>query len=176
MTWNAKRFANEGKIKMEYEIQAAAPEEADFFYSNPEMDKELGCIGHLRGDFGQNGKAFWTSWWEHQSDLKTDIFKEEFDDLINMLRENGILKDMHSMVECCRMHPEARIPGSRLPETYGFRVITDKYRYYFRCFPHGGDYNFYVYTYQDKALRQLERAKADRQPITPIKKQHEPGR
>ncbi len=176
MTWNVRQINERREIKMEYEIQAAAPEEADFFYSNPEMDKELGCIGHLRGDFGQSGKAFWTSWWEHQSDLKTDAFKEEFDNLINSLRENGILKDMHSMAEYCFAHPEARIPGSRLPETYGFRAVTDKYRYFFRCFPHKGDNNFYIYTYQDKALRQLERAKEERRSIAPKKKHHEPER
>ncbi len=157
---------------MEYEIQTAAPEEADFFYSNPEMDKELGCIGHLRGDFGQSGKAFWTSWWEHQSDLKTDTFKEEFDDLINSLRENGILKGMHSMAEYCFAHPEARIPGSRFLGIYGFRVITDKHRYYFRCFPHGGDYNFYVYAYQNNNQQQQEKTQGGKLQRTPKKSQH----
>ena len=38
---------------------------------------QTGCIGHLRGDFGA-GQEFFTSWFEHRGEYKTDEFKAEF--------------------------------------------------------------------------------------------------
>ena len=52
---------------MTFEIRPFSPEEAALFYSNDEKDKELGCIGHLRGDFGHKGREFWHTWFDHQS-------------------------------------------------------------------------------------------------------------
>ncbi len=109
---------------MAYEINATAPEEAALFYSNAEKDRELGCIGHLRGDFGRSGKEFWTTWWEHQSGLKTQEFKDEFDMLINSLREHGFMKDRGSMADYCYSHAEARIPGAWHHDVFGFRLDT----------------------------------------------------
>jgi len=42
------------------------------------------------------------------------------------------------MAEYCRAHAEAKIQGALHLDVYGFRVTTEKFRYYFRCFPHGG--------------------------------------
>ena len=38
-----------------------------YFSQSEEQDKATGCIGHLRGDFG-NGRQFYTTWWPHQND------------------------------------------------------------------------------------------------------------
>ena len=40
---------------------------------------QTGCIGHLRGDFG-SGQEFYTSWFDHRREYKTDEFKAEFDE------------------------------------------------------------------------------------------------
>lgn len=132
-----------------YKIDVVSPEETNLLYSKPGKDQEPNCIGHLRGDFGRGGKEFWHTWFEHQSDLKTPEFKAEFDALINYLRKLGLLKDRYSMAQYCHKHREARLRNAGYSEVYGFRVNTAKHRYYVRCFPSFGDYNFYVYCYSN---------------------------
>jgi hypothetical protein len=163
---------------MELIIRPFAPEESALFYSDSEKYKEFGCIGHLRGDFGSVGKEFWSTWWEHQSELKTQEFKDEFDDFINSLRKQGLLKDRHSMADCCYQHPEAKIPGAWHSDVYGFCVNTDRHRYFVRCFPHQGDYNFYVYCYkkQPERLQEKPEARQTAVPPAPKKKKYEPER
>ena len=42
-----------------YALRPASQEEAGLFYAmSPEDDAELGCIGHVRIDFGRSGKEF----------------------------------------------------------------------------------------------------------------------
>ena len=36
-------------------------EEKELFFSSTDEVKELGCIGHLRGDFGKDGREFNTT-------------------------------------------------------------------------------------------------------------------
>ena len=73
-------------------------EEADLFYNNKDEERELGCIGHLRGDFG-GGREFWTAWFPHNFDeLNNEKFKTIFDAIIKKLREPcGVLFDRDSM-------------------------------------------------------------------------------
>lgn len=59
---------------------------------------ELGCVGHVRADFGPDGNEFWHSWWPHKNDrLNTQRFKEELTDVINSLRADDPLKDRTGM-------------------------------------------------------------------------------
>lgn len=45
--------------KFKYEIKPASPDEAGLFFSqHPAEDERLGCIGHVRMDFGKNGNEF----------------------------------------------------------------------------------------------------------------------
>lgn len=156
---------------MQFVIVPLMPEEKPLFYSD--SAKEQSCIGHLRGDFGRNGREFWSTWWEHQSNLKTQEFKDEFDTFINSLRKQGILKDRSSMAEYCFAHTDAKIPGAWHSDVFGFRVDTEKHRYFIRCFPHVGDYNFYVYCYRRGQERQQETAQGEHnQPAAP-RKRHE---
>ena len=97
---------------MELEIWDMLPAEQKYTYSqSSQIMGQTGCIGHLRGDMDTNGNGFFTSWTDHMAHLKTDAFKQEFDDVINMLRFNpeydGILKNSPSMTsavlrQCCR--------------------------------------------------------------------------
>ena len=65
-------------------------EERELFFSSTDEVKELGCIGHLRGDFGKDGREFNTTWHEHKChELNDDKFRIIFDAVINKLRENG---------------------------------------------------------------------------------------
>lgn len=160
---------------MEANLSAFAPEESGLFYSGKEMDGKLGCIGHLRGDFGRSGKEFWSTWWEHQSELKTQEFRDEFNMIINSLRKQGLLKDRDSMADYCCQHPEARMPGAWHFDVYGFCVNTVRHRYFVRCFPHPENYNFYVYCYKKQPERSQEKPEA-RQTPPPAAKRERQGR
>ena len=47
-----------------FTIKAASFDEAALFYAmTPEEDQRLGCIGHVRMDFGHRGQEFWHTWW-----------------------------------------------------------------------------------------------------------------
>ena len=130
-------------------------EKLDWLYSgNHEEDLERGCIGHLRGDFGNSGKEFWTGWFDHQPNLKNKAFQDELQDVVNGLRrEGGLLKDFASMSRQCRN-------GLPNDASYGFRGESRNYTYCLRCIPQRGNYNFYLYAYDKNAQREHAREKA----------------
>lgn len=121
----------------------------DWVYSgHNEKDIERGCIGHLRGDFGRNGDEFWTSWFDHQPALKRTAFREELQNVVNGMREEGgLLHNFASMSKGCRQ-------GTSIDDSYGFRMETRNYEYCLRCIPRRGDYNFYLYCYDKNAQRE----------------------
>jgi len=161
---------------MAFEIRPIALEEAALFYADDEKNKELDCIGHLRGDFGYNGKEFWHSWFGQQDALNTPEFKVDLAVVMIGLRTQGPLKDLRSMAYYCCGHREAKIPGARHPETYGFIVNTGQYRYYIRCFPLQGDNKFYVYCYRKEKERRPEKTRGRQIRSAPSKKSHQPER
>ena len=72
---------------MELKITSMTPEERLYVYNqSSQLEGQTGCIGHLRGDFG-SGQEFYTSWFDHRSEYKTDEFKTELDEVVNTLRE-----------------------------------------------------------------------------------------
>lgn len=118
--------------------------------------EEQACIGHLRGDFG-SGTEFWTTWWDHNEELKGQEFKDELDAVVNALWKDGPLKNLSSMERYCWSHAQARMSPASGTNYYGFRVDTEKHRYYLRFLPQRGNYNFYIYCYQtDKLERAAE--------------------
>ena len=120
-----------------------------------QIQGQTGCIGHLRGDFGSNGNGFYTSWDDHWEKWKTDKFKAELDDVINVLRSGtyGLLQDRAAMSRYAAQYPESAIKGNYCTE-YGFRVETEKHAFLIRCNPTPGDYNFYCYCYVKEWLDQ----------------------
>lgn len=113
-----------------------------WLFSDDGLDAKRGCIGHLRGDFGYNGKEFWTSWFDHIEGLKTQEFRNELQDVVNGMREEGgLLNSFSSMRNMCRT-------GTPVDDdVYGFVVETPNYEYCLRCIVRKGDYNFYLYCY-----------------------------
>ena len=105
-----------------------------YFSRSEEQDKTVGCVGHLRGDFG-SGKQFYTTWWPHQHDaLNTPDFKADIDRTINWLREqpDSPLRDFDSMNRYCNRYERiCAIKGALLPSC-GFMVKTKQYPYYTR--------------------------------------------
>jgi len=149
---------------MELQIRPMHFEERKYTYEqSSQLMSQTGSIGRLRGDFGRSGTEFWTTWEDHQQDLKSDAFKAELDEVINALRseEYGLLKDRRSMVSYSRAEPDSTFKGNYTTE-YGFRVDTKGHAFLIRCNPQQGDYNFYCFCFVSKWLDQnIERARND---------------
>lgn len=128
-------------------------EEQSMFFTDKNEPKELGCIGHLRGDFGGDGREFWTTWHPHSNhELNDDKFQSVFDAVINRLREPGnVLCNRADMYSYCRTLPDCRLLQT-YGDQWGFRILTRDYAVYLRCMPHCGDYNFYAYCYDKEML------------------------
>ena len=144
----------------ELKIINMTPAERLYIYNqSSQLEGQTGCIGHLRGDFGR-GQEFYSSWFDHRREYKTDEFKSEFDKVVNTLREkDGLLCTRDSMTRFCYQHPEAEFEGNYCAE-YGFKVQTPQHTYMLRCNPNYGDYNFYLYAYVAQFLEHhMEKAK-----------------
>ena len=148
---------------MDFEIKIMTPAERSYCYTgSQQLDKQAGCIGHLRGDMDRSGNGFFTSWEDHCGELKTQAFKDEFDDFINALRfderYDGIFKNRSSLSRYCYEHKESVFAEDFIPQ-YGFRVDTPEYAYLLRLNPMQGDYNLYIYCYRREMLEQhMEKA------------------
>ena len=134
-------------------VRPASHEEAGLFFAmKPEEDAALGCIGHVRMDFGRGGREFWHTWHPRgPEELNSQTFKDELATVVNTLRES-VLKDLNGMREYCCSHGGA-IPGGWTPN-HGFVVETDNYRYCLRCNPVPGDYQGYL-TCFDKRVQEM---------------------
>ena len=148
-----------------------------YFSRSEEQDKTVGCVGHLRGDFG-SGKQFYTTWWPHQHNtLNTPEFKADIDRTVNWLREqpDSPLRDFAAMNRCCDRYGRTCAIKSAMFPSCGFMVKTKQYVYMLRCTPIKSDYQFYIYCYQRKPFEkaQKEQQKGDR---LQVKKRTEPER
>lgn len=165
-------------IKMK--IVAAPEEEQIYSYSSNNDEVERACIGHLRGDFGADGREFWTTWWPHKGDPGPEnagTRYKELDQVVAALRENGLLKDSATMNK--RM---ARWSSAVIKNAYSAQIAlcieTKQQLYYLRCNPLKGDYNFYLYMYDKPLLMEVQR-KAKNMPVhcfTHLKSSVEPIR
>ena len=141
--------------KNQYELLPVPNDEMMFLYStlNPERDKEIGCLGHLRADFVYAGSEFCTTWDNHCAEYITSTFKGEFDTVINGLR-TGILRDYSTLSAYCYAHSQAKLNDGRDNE-YGFKIKTDSHVYYLRCCTRQNDYNLYCYAYDRSRLEKV---------------------
>lgn len=142
------------------DFRVLKPEERNYTYKqSQQISMQTGCIGHLRADMDTNGMGFFSSWDDFRRDLKTQAFKDEFDSVINTLREDGgILSNRSTLSKYCYSTPDSAFGNDR---EYGVRVDTEKYAYLMRLNPHKGEYNLYCYCYErewlDRHLRNAER-------------------
>ena len=87
---------------MELSIRPMTRPEQMYCYSQSgQICSQTGNIGYLRADMDTNGQGFFSTWNDFQRDLKTDEFKEEFDDVINQLRNSGFLKNRTELGKYC---------------------------------------------------------------------------
>lgn len=116
------------------------------FQQSQQISMQTGFIGYLRGDMGSGGESFFSTWNDFRKDLKTQEFKDEFDTVINTLREKGnVLSSRSAIMKYCYSTPESDFHDDR--NYYGLRIDTEKYAYLCRLNPNQGDYNIYCHCY-----------------------------
>ena len=146
---------------MDLDMRALTEKEDKYTFSNSmQISMQCGLIGHLRADMDSDGNGFFSSWEDYRKELKTDEFKNEFDKVINSLREEGdILYNRKSLAKYCYSSPQAKMNNEQ--DYYGVRVDTEKYAYLCRLNPNKGEYNLYCYCYiknwLDKHIRSAEK-------------------
>ena len=129
----------------QFRLRPASIEEAGLFYSNDVQDKALGTVGHLRMDFGSGGKGFHHTWWPHNGDqFNTPEFKEILQAFVDVIRENGPLKNLSSTNAYCWKNGGAITEDERV---YRYIAETEHYRFCLHCTPRPGDYQGYLYCY-----------------------------
>lgn len=146
---------------MDLDMRALTEKEDKYTFSNSmQISMQCGLIGHLRADMDSDGNGFFSSWEDYRKELKTDEFKDEFDKVINSLREEGdILYNRKSLAKYCYSSSQAKMNNEQ--DYYGVRVDTEKYAYLCRLNPNKGEYNLYCYCYiknwLDKHIRSAEK-------------------
>ena len=143
-------------------FEATRPEQLYTFTQSSQIASQTGCLGHFRADFGPDGDEFHSSWEDQRSDLKTDAFKEQFNEIIAELRngtDNGkLFSTRANLARFCFRHPTATVSGAKDSTAYRFDV--GDYAYLMRLNSNRGDYNVYIYVYiadwLDKHLREAE--------------------
>jgi hypothetical protein len=136
---------------MAYELLPSQDEGLLFFRLEDEAAFRYGAIGYMRADFGRSGKEFWTTWYDGQKHLKTHMFKTEFHEIIDSLRNDGNkppFADRKNLAAFCAANPgkELTVRGG------GYTVRTTDYSYYFRCRPSNEDYDIHVFAYDNRYL------------------------
>lgn len=143
------------KVFHSYDFVTASPKEHKLFFRIDDGPLRFGAIGYLRGDFGK-GDGFYTSWFDTQKQLKSNSFKREFDTIVHFLREEAdypVLKNRAYMRAYCYNHcDEQHINGTIYDDAAGFKIQTDDYSYYVRCTPQEGDYDLYIFCYDNDYL------------------------
>lgn len=134
-----------------YKLQPSQHDNLLFFRLDGEAAERHGSIGYLRADFSRSGREFHCAWFESQSHLKTPAFKQEFDDVINSLRDDGEKPPFASRANLAAFC--SATPGKELTTRGGgYAVQTLDFSYYFRCLPRPGDYDIYCFTFDNRLL------------------------
>ena len=138
---------------IELDLRPSGAEEKSLFYSvsKDADDEALATVGHLRADFGSSGKDFRNSWTPHNGDrFNTPEFKSELRELMDGLRENGPLESLSAMRKYCAERGAAELEEG----AYGFIAETERFRYALRFTPSPGQYQLYLYAYDQEGQRE----------------------
>lgn len=122
-----------------------------FYRMEGEAAERHGIIGYLRGDYGKSGNEFWTTWFDNQPHLKTSAFKQEFNSIMDYLRDESQKANLDGNSEFAAHC----LKNMRRPVTdtaVRFKIQTEDYSYYVRCHPRQSDYDFYCMAYDNRFL------------------------
>ena len=159
-TGNERCAVNSADIPWEF----TDPDEMKLMYILPddsELKKRL--IGILRGDFGKSGKEFYHTWFDVHTELKTDEFRNAFEQVIDYFRystKSGFLRAFKIMVDFCRQSDSNFILSKEHKDNRGIKVKRGNYSFYLRLNPNINDYHFYCFCYDERK----DKAEAERQP------------
>lgn len=121
------------------------------FRNSTQISMQTGFIGYLRADMGSSGEEFFSSWFPFNDNLKTGEFVDEFDGVINSLREEGdILHSLSDLRQYCRENPQSKM--SYEMEYFGVRIDTKQYTYLMRLCLLSGKYNLCCYCFVKEFL------------------------
>jgi len=148
---------------MDMTLHTATP--AERLYADKQSQQitmQTGCVGYLRGDVGESGETFPTTWEDRPGDKMTDEFQAEFDSVVRTLhfdeQYGGILKNRAAMDRYCTDHPES---GFKDGLEFAFRADTARYSYLIRLNPYKGEENLFIYCYRrdwlDRHMKQAEK-------------------
>lgn len=148
---------------IEFTMRPLQEAERKYTYRQSEqLTGQCGSIGYLRGDFGKNGEDFYTTWFEQRKSRNTAVFKSSFDNMVNILRNNGgLLQNRKATKAICDTHNTAAgFQDDLNRRQYGFRVDCGEYVYLIRCNPTvTDDYNFCIFAHEKTWLdRNIEQA------------------
>lgn len=112
---------------IDYEKRAMIEAEDKYtFRQSSQISSQTGLIGYLRADMDTDGNGFFSSWNDYRKDLKTDEFKQEFDEVINSLREEGdILHNRKDLAYYCYTNPQSKMPNWIMVNHWG-TIISNK--------------------------------------------------
>ena len=146
---------------MDYEKRAMTEAEDIYaFRQSAQISGQCGLIGHLRADMDTNGEGFFSTWFDYRTDLKTDEFKKDLDEVIAALREDGdFLHSRSDLARYCYSTPQSKMKIAQ--DYYGVRINTGKFAFLMRLNPKQGEYNLYCYCYRrdwlDGHMQQAQR-------------------
>jgi hypothetical protein len=155
MEWIGARYEPEDRLR-DAEVMPFSPGEEKYLtYSREEGNT---CVGHIAGDFGNNGDRFRSGWNNHITKSESDWtntapeFRAELYSAVYALRQ-GPLKDLDAMIAFCKDSPEAKLQAGDNYEIYGFKMETAGRRYFVRCFlgEYPKDARFIIYAYDKTA-------------------------
>lgn len=138
---------------MELNIHPFLPEETPYFYKQcKELDEKTGNIGCFIGRFEEPSSKLVSDWTDHTSRLNTSEFADDFNDMVDTLRQ-GMLKSRKALEIYCMDHPVCMMLDSASTDPdYGFRINTGKYSYMLRCNFSSPYYTFVLTAYSFLAL------------------------
>ena len=123
------------------------------YRQSQQISQQTGFVGYLRGDYGESGKQFFTSWFGDREDWNTPDFKHDLQRAIDRLRyETGQLADRDRLSTLCIYETDSAITQDQ--RWFGFRVDQGEHAFLLKCSPYKGDNNFYVYCYRKDWLDQ----------------------
>lgn len=113
---------------MEMNIHSILPEEIAAMggHSNRVLNEKTGCIGYLTANLNASAPEFESSWHDRTPRLNTPEFTDDFNDMIDALRQ-GILKSPAELRAYCAAHPDSLLQDNPSANTrHGFRINDRK--------------------------------------------------
>ena len=111
-----------------------------------------GCIGCVIGGFTLDGSTFGV-WLSTNAEYLPEDFEYERDNIMSCL-EADILQNEFTLKKYCERKRGALIGGGSLDRTYLFKIGTQKYSYFLRVQISRVECRFYIFCYENAAMRE----------------------